>query len=99
MVQVMQEVNYKNLETRVHRGKDTKVEFRAEDKIELHFGIENGKPVVNIHMPWGGIYNIGTYATEEKAREEFEKYDSALNEGRSIKVYLNPHYIAIAEVS
>ena len=50
----MQEViDYKNLETKILTGKETKIAFLSDDKIELRRGIEEEKHVIKIYMPWG----------------------------------------------
>ncbi len=44
-------LNYKDLETRIHKGIDTKIIFKPEDKISLRVGIQEGEPIVEIVMP------------------------------------------------
>ena len=82
----MLEIDYKNLETRVHDGTHTKITFKPEDEIKLCRGIENGKHVVQVIMPWGNIYKLGTYESEEATREAFQKYDSDLKKGYPLRI-------------
>ena len=82
-------INYEDLETRVHDGTHTKITFKPGDKIRLSRGIEEGKHVVKVTAPWGNVYNLGTYESEEAARKALQKYDSDLMKGYPLRITEN----------
>lgn len=63
--------------------------WRNDEKTEKQFEIE-------IHMPWGSIYTIASYDTEEKAEKEYKKmveqlknYKAKINIGKSVSLSFN----------
>jgi len=77
---------YHNLESKVYSSRKIKLKFKKGDKIRLERGIEEGKYVVLLTMPWGNLYTLGEYESEEKAKNAFQKYDSILKKGGLIRI-------------
>ena len=83
---MLQVIAYDDLEAKVHSGKETVISFRPDDQIQLRRGIAEGRHVVELIMPWGNIYKLGTYDDEASAKTDFERYDSCLRKGYAINI-------------
>lgn len=83
----MQEfIDFEDLETKIHIGKETKISFLLNDEIELSRGIEEGEYVIRIKMPWGNIYNLGRYDDQVSEKSDFDKFHGYLNKGYPIHI-------------
>ena len=79
-------IDYEDLETKIIKGDKTKISFLQDDKIELRRGIQEGKHVIQIIIPWRNIYNLGRYDNEVSAKSDFDKYWDYLNKGYPIRI-------------
>lgn len=73
-IESLRTVNYKNLETRTLESVNIKIKFGLEDKIGLRRGIKEGKPIIEVVMPWGNVYKLGEYKTEKEQEKIFIEY-------------------------
>lgn len=71
----------------VYDCEDSQIVF-ASNRVSLYRIVNTkGKHVINVNIPCiGHSYGLGEYESEEEAKEEFLKYDSALKKGRKVKI-------------
>ncbi len=88
-------IDQENLETRVYEHDDhltiggvIKIRFvDKEGKIVLRRGIRDKvNHIVEVVMPWGNIYTVARYNEEGQAKQTFESYCKALENGCTISI-------------
>ncbi|MBT7706065.1 hypothetical protein HN747_01320 [archaeon] len=77
---------YSALEEEIFNTKNISMSFRPGDKVELRLGVVGGRSKVSVLMPWGNIYDLNTYVSEEQARQEYNKYSTQLKESYTIHI-------------